>query len=180
MKNDFLWLKNAGVAIPVYNVDDPVAPLKISEKRNLFKLFMSDVGMLTSCYSTNIRFGILNKDRGINNGGLFENVVSQELLAKGFDLYYYNSKKFGEVDILVELDGRMLPIEVKSGKDYSRHSALKNLINIDNYDIPEAFVLCNGNIERKGKITYLPIYMTMCIRDTIMADDRYVFSLSDL
>ena len=89
--NDFLWLKDAGVVIPVYNVSEPKLPLVINENRNLFKLFFSDVGLLTSCYSNQVKISILNKDRSINNGALFENVVAQELLTKGHREYYFNS-----------------------------------------------------------------------------------------
>lgn len=91
--NDFLWLKDAGVAIPVYNISEPKLPLVISENRNLFKLFFSDVGLLTSRYSDQVKMAILNKEKSINNGALFENVVSQELLSKGHKEYYFNSKK---------------------------------------------------------------------------------------
>lgn len=87
--NDFLWLKDAGVAIPVYNINEPKLPLIISENRNLFKLFFSDVGILTNQYSDQVKIAILNKEKSINNGALFENVVAQELLANGFNLYYY-------------------------------------------------------------------------------------------
>lgn len=90
--NDFLWLKDAGVAIPVYNINEPKLPLIISENRNLFKLFFSDVGILTNQYSDQVKIAILNKEKSINNGALFENVVAQELLANGFNLYYFNNK----------------------------------------------------------------------------------------
>ena len=93
LKNDFLWLKDAGVAIPVYNISEPKLPLIISENRNLFKLFFSDVGLLTSCYSNQVKLAILNKEKAINNGALFENVVAQELLAKRHKEYYFNSKQ---------------------------------------------------------------------------------------
>ena len=129
VRDDFLWLKSAGVALPVYNVTEPMIPLAVSEKRNLFKLFLSDVGLLTNRYPASVRFQLLNKERGIKNGGLFENAVAQELYAKGFHVYYYNSKRQGELDFVIELNGNVLPIEVKSGKDYKRHQALNNVIN---------------------------------------------------
>ena len=180
VKNDFLWLKNAGVAIPAYNVSEPKPPLKISEKRNLFKLFLSDVGLLTSRYDPQIRISILNRDKDINNGGLFENAIAQELLSHSFELYYYNNKKMGELDFIIELDGHILPIEVKSGKDYKRHSALTKLLTIENYDIPEAFVLCNDNVHQNGRITYLPIYMALCIEKAMPDVSGYNIDLSKL
>ena len=115
-ENNFLWLKDAGVAIPVYNVSEPKLPLVISENRNLFKLFFSDVGLLTSNYSNQVKIALLNKEKDINNGALFENVVAQELLCKGHKLYYFNSKKQGELDFVLELSGKVVPLEIKSGK----------------------------------------------------------------
>ena len=108
--NDFLWLKDAGVVIPVYNINEPKLPLVISENRNLFKLFCSDVGLLTSRYSNQVKIAILNKDKAINNGALFENAAAQELMAKGLKEYYFNSKKQGELDFVIELDGRVVPL----------------------------------------------------------------------
>ena len=116
--NDFLWLKDAGVAIPVYNINEPKLPLIISENRNLFKLFFSDVGILTNQYSDQVKIAILNKEKSINNGALFENVVAQELLANGFNLYYFNNKKQGELDFVIELDGKVTPLEIKDQKIY--------------------------------------------------------------
>lgn len=138
--NDFLWLKDAGVAIPVYNISEPKLPLVISENRNLFKLFFSDVGLLTSRYSDQVKMAILNKEKSINNGALFENVVSQELLSKGHKEYYFNSKKQGELDFVIELNGKVVPLEIKSGKDYKRHSALCNVLADENYGIEYAYV----------------------------------------
>lgn len=62
-------------------------------------------------------------------GAIYENVVAEELLAHGFEnLFYYNSKKMGEVDFVTEYNGNVFPIEVKSGKDYVRHKALNNIL----------------------------------------------------
>ena len=168
---NFIWLDSAGVAIPAYNVTEPVFPLLLNEKSSLFKLFLSDVGMLTSMYGKSTKMQILANDQDINNGALYENVVAQELKAHGFKLYYYNSKKYGELDFVIEYKGKVLPIEVKSGKSYQRHSALNNIIDVPNYAIDEAYVLSNYNVEVKGNITYYPIYMLMFIMDeTILPD----------
>ena len=126
-QNSFLWLKDAGVAIPVYNISEPTIPLIISENRSLFKLFYSDVGLLTSNYSNDVKIAILNKNPSINTAALFENACAQELLSKIFKLYYFNSKKQGELDFVVEYKGKVLPIEIKSGKSYKKHSALNNV-----------------------------------------------------
>ena len=178
--NDFLWLKDAGVAIPVYNISEPKLPLVISENRNLFKLFFSDVGLLTSRYSDQVKMAILNKEKSINNGALFENVVSQELLSKGHKEYYFNSKKQGELDFVIELNGKVVPLEIKSGKDYKRHSALCNILADENYGIEYAYVFSEGNVEVSGKKVYLPIYMMMFLENEKMVDTIYKLDLSGL
>ncbi|MBO7048632.1 MAG: ATP-binding protein [Spirochaetia bacterium] len=162
--NSFLWLKNAGVALPVYVAEEPQIPLVISKATNLFKLFMGDVGLLASQYADGIQVKILEQKIDINFGAIYENMVAQELSAHGFALYYYNSKKFGELDFLVECDDKVIPIEVKSGKDYYRHKAMNNLIGNKEYGLKAGYVFCNGNIEKKGSVTYLPIYMVMFLK----------------
>ena len=162
----FIWLDNAGVALPTYNVDEPVAPLLASKKRNLFKLLSSDVGLLNSCYSTATSLAILDGGDGVNCGAMFENAVAQELFAHGFSLYYFNSKKHGELDFVVEdRDGRVIPIEVKSGKSYTRHRALSNIMEVTNYNFDCAYVFGPNNIEAKNGITYAPIYMVSLLHN---------------
>jgi len=95
----------------------------------------------------------------VNFGAIYENVVAQELVAHGFKPYYFNSKKNGEVDFLIEYKSSVLPIEVKSGKDYERHRALANIMDIPNYSLSQAIVLCNENTHREGKILYMPVYL---------------------
>ena len=179
-ENSFLWLKDAGVVIPVYNVSEPKLPLVINENRNLFKLFFSDVGLLTSCYSNQVKISILNKDRSINNGALFENVVAQELLTKGHREYYFNSKKQGELDFVVELDGKAVPLEIKSGKDYKRHSALNNVLKNADYNISEAYIFSEGNIEVNDKRIYMPIYMIMFLDNTKLDNTIYRLDIAGL
>ncbi len=179
-ENSFLWLKNAGVALPTYNVEEPKLPLVLAKTRNLFKLFQSDVGLLTCQFASGIQLRLLNDEQAINYGAIYENLVAQELKAHGFELYYYNSKHQGELDFIVEYQGKVLPIEVKSGKDYERHNALSNVIASTEYDIPEALVLCNGNVKTNGKITYMPIYMLMFLEKEQVLDVTYRLDLSDL
>lgn len=164
-EDDFIWLAEAGVALPVCNVAEPTIPLLLNEKRSLFKLFLSDIGMLTTLYGKTTKMHLISDNQDINNGALYENVVAQELKTHGFKLYYYNSKKNGELDFVIEYLGKVLPIEVKSGKTYQRHSALSKIIEISNYCINEVFVLSNFNVEVKGKIVYYPIYMLMFINE---------------
>lgn len=178
--NDFLWLKDAGVALPVYNINEPKLPLLISQNRNLFKLFFSDVGLLTSLYSTDTKIKILQKDASINNGSLFENAVAQELCSREFSVYYFNSKKQREIDLVIELNGSVCPIEIKSGKAYKKHSALENILSDEGYDIRQAYILSNSNVEVIGKKIYLPIYMMMFIEEQTLANPIYKLDLRGL
>lgn len=179
-QNSFLWLKNAGVAIPVYNVEEPKLPLLLSRSRSLFKLFQSDIGLLAAQYAEGIQLRVISGDKDINFGSIFENVVAQELMAHGVVPYYYNNKKRGEIDFLVELSGKVLPIEVKSGKDYEVHRALSNIMECGEYDLPEAIVFNNDNLQVVGKFIYAPIYMVMFIEHLDVAPDFYKVDLSGL
>ena len=179
-ENSFLWLKNAGVALPTYNVEEPVVPLKLSRSRNLFKLFQSDIGLLACQYAEGIQLRIINDEKGINFGSIFENVVAQELQAHGFELYFFNSKKQGELDFIIEKDGHTLPIEVKSGKDYQRHNALSNVMGNAEYRIPRALVFCNDNVNMVGSIVYLPIYMVAYLRKEDIGEVMYNVDLEGI
>lgn len=146
-ENSFLWLKDAGFALPVYNVETPKIPLKLSKSRSLFKLFMSDVGLLASEYSQGIQLKIISGDDKLNYGAIFENYIAQELTACEHDLYYYNNKKRGELDFLIEYDGEVLPIEVKSGKDYKVHRALSNIMDCGEFNLNRALIFNNSNLK---------------------------------
>lgn len=161
--NDFLWLKQAEMALPTYNVEAPVAPLKLNEKRNLFKLFQNDVGLLSCQYASGVQLKILQGETIINYGAIYENAVAEELYAHGWSLYYFNSKKQGELDFVLERDMEVIPLEVKSGKDYERHNALANVMQNEEYNLKQAIVLCNDNLKEDGKTLYAPIYMLMFI-----------------
>ncbi len=179
-QNSFLWLANAGVALPVYNVEEPKMPLLLARSRNLFKLFQSDVGLLASQYAEGIQLRIIKGDKDINFGSVYENAVAQELVAHGINPYYYNNKKRGELDFVIEFDGNILPIEVKSGKDYDIHRALSNIMDCEEYHLPEAIVLNNDNLRVEGKITYAPIYMVMFLEKSHAAPTCYKIDLSGL
>lgn len=178
--NSFLWLKNAGVAIPVYNVEEPKVPLLLSRSRNLFKLFQNDIGLLAAQYSDGIQLRIITGDNDINFGSIYENAVAQELTAHGLNPYYYNNKKRGELDFIVEMGGNVLPIEVKSGKDYQTHRALSNIMGCDEYGIPRAVIFNNDNMKIDGKLVYAPIYMAMFLQKKDDAPTYYKVDLSML
>lgn len=181
-ENTFVWLSNAGAAIPVYNVKEPGLPLKLSQTATLFKLFLSDVGLLSSMYMDGIQLKILNNEKDINFGAVYENVAAQELRAHGYkNIYYFNSKRQGEVDFLIDYNGNAVPLEIKSGKDYTTHSALTNILDNPDYQISEAFVFSNSNVKSKDKIVYLPMYMLMFIEKATVPEKLiYKLDLSAL
>ena len=179
-KNRFLWLKNAGVALPVYNVEEPKVPLLLARSRSLFKLFQNDIGLLAAQYSEGISMRIIKGDKDINFGSIYENAIAQELVAHSIVPYYYNNKKRGELDFVIEINGKVLPIEVKSGKNYETHRALANIMDCPSYDLPEAIVFNNENLKVSGKIIYAPIYMIMFIEKSDNAPASYKVDLSML
>lgn len=179
-QNSFLWLKNAGAALPVYNVEEPKIPLLLARSRNLFKLFQNDIGLLAAQYAEGIQLRILKGDKNINFGSIYENAVAQELIAHSLEPYYYNNKKRGELDFVLELEGKVLPMEVKSGKGYETHRALSNIMDCGEYDLPEALVFYNGNLRVSGKIVYAPIYMAMFLEKKNPAPGYYKVDISGL
>lgn len=163
-ENSFLWLNDAGVTLSCYNVAEPKAPLNLNEKRNLFKLFLCDTGLLCAASMENIQFDILKGNVSVNLGSILENVIAQQLQSNGFNLYYFNSKRYGEIDFLIQNGMNTELIEVKSGNDYKSHVALNNVIDVAEWDIHKAYVFSKGNIEVSDKITYLPWYLVMFLR----------------
>lgn len=180
-QNSFIWLKEAGVALPVYCVQEPVVPLLLSKSTNLFKLFLADVGLLASMYADGLQLRILNNEKNINFGAIYENAIAQELKTAGFDLYYFQSKKQGELDFVIECRGKILPIEVKSGKAYARHRALDNVLSNENYGIDEAIVFCHENIRVEAGVFYCPVYLAgMLKKEEIGSDMIYAPDFSVL
>ena len=185
-ENSFLWLKNAGVAIPTMNIQEPTFSFKLNELRNLFKLFQNDVGLLTSQYASGIQLHLLQGEVKQNYGAIYENLVAQELYCHGFggddhELHYFNSKKQGELDFVIAQNGKVIPIEVKSGKDYERHNALTNVLANDDYNIDFAYVLTNDNLRVEDKRIYIPIYMLMFIQKSpAPANQIFKFDLHNL
>lgn len=164
-ENSFLWLKDAGVALPVYNVEAPVIPLKASKSSNVFRLFSNDTGLLTSAYPAETKLELINKNSEVNNGAHFENAVAQQLTANGLEPYFCKKKNIGELDVLVEMDGKVVPIEVKYGKAYKAHKSLDNFMKISDYHIEKAYVLSVANMEQEGSVVYLPIYMCYLLKE---------------
>ena len=165
-QDEFDYLISAGIALGVQAISNPVFPLIQSSGKNLLKLYLNDVGILSGIlYGNNIQ-AILSDEESINLGSVYECVVASELIAHGHKLFYYDNRTKGEVDFLIDDYDSLsaVPIEVKSGKDYTVHSALNAFVSNEDYHVKKAIVLSNEReITTKNKITYLPIYNIMFI-----------------
>ena len=170
---EFEYLTNSGIALSVQSVSNPKFPLLESENKNLIKLYMNDVGLLTNLlYGVNIN-AVLNDDRSINLGSVYESVVAQELRAHGYTLHYYDNKQRGEVDFLIDdyENLTVMPIEVKSGKDYTVHSALDKFLNTEDYNVKKAVVLNNEReVRERNGVVYQPIYYCMFFDQNRLSD----------
>lgn len=166
--DEFDYLISAGIALEVKAISTPTYPLVENSSKNLLKLYINDVGILSGIfYHHNIK-AVMSDIKSINLGSVYETVVAQELKAHGYDLYYYDNKKNGEVDYLIDDPDNLsnIPIEVKSGKDYSVHSALDKFLLNETYNINKAIVLSNERQVYKDKgITYMPIYYVMFLQN---------------
>lgn len=166
--DEFEYLTNSGVALEVTAISNPRFPLVESEQKRLVKLYLNDVGLLTHLlYGLNVN-AVLQDIKSINLGTVYESVIAQELSAHGFKLYYYDNKKKGEVDFLIDdqEDLKALPLEIKSGKDYTEHSALTKFLETPDYGIDRAIVFSNEReIFMKKGVTYLPIYYCMFLQN---------------
>ncbi len=164
-EEEFDYLDASGVTNSCRAVSNPVFPLNESMSKNLIKLYYNDVGLLTNLLYKNNISAILNQDKGINLGSVYETACAMELKAHGHDLYYFDSKKVGEVDFLInDYDNlNVLPIEIKSGNDQNNFRAIPKLVK-EPYALNKGYVLGNKNIfESKDNLIIMPIYMIMFI-----------------
>lgn len=179
-QEEFEYLISSGISLAVLAISNPRFPLSESLQKNLLKLYLNDVGLLTGLlFHNNIR-PVLDDIRSINLGSVYESVVAQELRTHGHNLFYYDNRKQGEVDFLVDDHTAMSvhPIEVKSGKNYTEHSALNNLLKNPDYNVLSATVFSNEReIRQDGKITYLPVYLVMFMgANSLQTDDsEFIF-----
>ena len=162
--NSFQWLAQAGVSLPCYNVSEPKAPLALNEKHSLFKLFMGDVGLLCAACMENVQFSILQGDLEINMGSILENVIAQQIKSAGLSLHFFDAKKYGELDFVIQNGLRIQLVEVKSGKDYKKHASLDRVRQVKEWQAEKSYVFCQGNIEEADGVTYLPWYEIMFLQ----------------
>lgn len=158
-ENCLNWLVDAGMIKMCVNVSTPLFPLVAYEKPDQFKVYVTDIGLLTSLYGYETQVALL-KDTltGPAKGGIYENLVFDMLIKRGFVLNYFkNDKNTQEIEFIYAKDGSVIPIEVKS-----KNGATVSLNNfISDYQPPYAYKLISGNLgANETKIT-LPLYMAM-------------------
>lgn len=175
---EFDYLICSGVALEVKAISTPTYPLIENSGKNLLKLYLNDVGILSGIYYKNNIKAIMTDVKSINLGAVYETVVAQELKAHGFALHYYDNKKIGEVDFIIDDVDNLsnIPIEVKSGKDYKIHSALDKFLSNKDYNIKKAYVFSNEpEVYTENNITYLPIYYVMFLKNESTDSDQYLW-----
>lgn len=177
-REEFEYLTTSGIALGVHAISNPRYPLAESEEKNLIKLYLNDVGLLTSIlYHINLT-PILGDEASVNLGAVYESVVAQELRAHGHKLFYYDNRTRGEVDFLID-DAETcsaMPVEVKSGKDYTVHSAMDNLLAVPDYHIGRGVVLCNERVGSiKNGVWHRPIYYMMFLGEVDQANTDFNF-----
>lgn len=164
-ENAFLWITDAGVALPCYNTQRLCHSLVIHSERTLFKLFLCDPGLLCAMGLQNVQFELLNEASEVDLGYFLENVVAVALKSLGFEeFYYFDQKKYGEIDFAIEVGKEIIPIEVKSGNTFRRHATLDKLLAQEEWPVSHGIVLTRYNYLQEGDITYMPFYMVYFLK----------------
>ena len=180
-EESFNWLADAGVALPCYNVVTPQPPLQLNEKRNLFKLYANDVGLLCASCMENIQFELLMGNVEVNMGSILENAFAQNLKSNGFELHYFDSKKIGELDFVLQKGVGTGLVEIKSGNDFKKHPAMRHALAVEQWKFDESIVFTKSNVEIDGEITYLPWYMIIFFNNKVELKELiYTVDLSGL
>lgn len=179
-ENSFLWLQDSMIANVCFNSTEPNIGLKLNRDNSSYKVYMGDTGLLIShafdengIVSEEIYKKLLFGKLEVNEGMIFENIVSQMLVANGHKLYFYSNSSRTDKDSRMEIDflvakskitnrHNISPIEVKSGKNYTL-SSLNKFRKKYSEQTNEAFVLHTADLYIKDEITFLPVYMAICM-----------------
>lgn len=155
------WLCDSSLVNKCSNVNEAYIPLLAYEMDDQFKLYLNDTGLLLYLYGPETKLAILNNTlKGNAKGGIYENIISESLLKRGYKLYYYKTQNSSmEIEFVIEKNGEVIPIEVKAGNDST--PSLNSFIN--KYHPKVSYKFVNGNVGfLDGKKT-LPHYMVMFI-----------------
>lgn len=183
-ESDFLWLADAGVALPCYNVSQLVLPLSLNKQHSVFKLFLCDTGLLAAMLGDGVQFQILQGNLDVNWGSVLENACAQILTANGFEALYYEKAKHGEIDFVVPKGAKVVPIEAKSGRIFRAHAALDNILRVKSWGLDFAYVFCRSNTtidalvpdgrDIECTIAYMPWYLITFLKPDSLPDSFVV------
>ena len=123
------WLCDSSLVNKCSNVNEAYIPLLAYEMDDQFKLYLNDTGLLLYLYGPETKLAILNNTlKGNAKGGIYENIISELLLKRGYKLYYYKTQNSSmEIEFVIEKNGEVIPIEVKAGNDST--PSLNSFIN---------------------------------------------------
>ena len=157
------WLKNAGIINYCYNLTEPAAPLKSNIRIDCFKIYVRDTGLLMAMYENGIQKDILNNELYINEGAILENVCAEEIQTRYNNVMYYEKKSQLEIDYILNIDGIVTALEVKSGKN-KQSKSLQSIVN--NYKTVSRYIKLEKNtniyVDNLG-IEHYPLFMIMFI-----------------
>ena len=157
------WLIASNLVIPSYYVNKFELPLKGYMDKDCFKLYLSDVGLLSSIL--NISYNKLLLGEKLEYvGTIAENYVATQLLSNGFDLYYYSLNQVAVIDFLIEIDGEVIPIEVKASDNVSSKSLR---YYTEKYKPKYAIRISTKNFGFENNIKSVPLYATFCIKNSL-------------
>lgn len=162
-ENSLNRLSDSGMTLPCYHAGELKAPLEESEKRNLFKLYMADAGVLRAMFPEDVQSDIVQNKFDAGKGSILENAFAQIFMANGHIIRYYNEKNKGELDFLIQKEETVIPIEVKAGTARKSHAALDFALTHEGWELESGIVFCDRNVEKEGKVYYLPWYMAMFV-----------------
>ena len=155
------WLRESALSIQCFNTTETHIPLSVYKTGDAFKMYLTDVGILTAMMGFRAKKDILdNTIVGFAKGGLYENAIAQQLVSRGYTPYYYQkSAQLGEVDFVIEHDSGVVPVEVKAGRNTS--SSFDTMLRRD--DVAFGYKFITGNVGVAGKKITLPHYMSMFV-----------------
>ncbi len=160
-ENSIEWLRDANFVRLCYNVSAPDFPLAAYEKEGQYKMYISDIGLLVALYGFDMKKAVIDDTlKGNAKGGIYENLIADMLVKRGYRLSYYRTDNGGlEIEFMISIDANVIPIEVKASN--SSTVSLNELLK--RADIPYGYKLISGNVGVNGKKIVLPLYMAMFI-----------------
>ena len=155
------WLRESSLALQCHNLSEPAMPLSVYSAPDVYKMYVSDVGILCAMTGFQVKKSIVdNTLKGFAKGGLYENAIAGQLVRRGYEPFYYRPKSnLAEVDFLIERNGTVSPVEVKAGNEAS--ASVDRILARG--DVETGFKFVNGNVGRFGKKITLPHYMSMFV-----------------